>query len=240
MKHERIWRLALLLTLASCLSSQAAEEPPNLTGVWMPTAIGPTGERNQVFPEQIPYIAEIEDGLAAFQANFNPEVDDISRSCLPYGIPRQMAMRAQYPTEIIQTPTRITLIFELHNDIRYIHLDGRKHPQGLLPTWMGYSTGHWEGQELHVQTRAIREQGYPNPQSRELVVDERVRVVESRDAGPMLEWQMTLTDPRVYTEPVVIRNYFRQYPGLQMGEYFCTEDLWRQNLDDRSGNIPWR
>jgi hypothetical protein len=56
----------------------------------------------------------------------------------------------------------------------------------------------------------------------------------------MLEWELTLTDPRTYTEAVVARNYFRRYPDLQMGEYFCSEDLWRQNLDGRSENIPWR
>src|SRR5690606_19124918 len=108
-------------------------------------------------------------------------------------------------------------IFELHNDVRRIYLDGREFPQDMQPAWMGYSIGSWEGEELHVETRSMRPGGYPNPQSRSLVVQERVKVVESESAGPMLEWEMTLIDPEIYTEPLVIRNYFRQYPGLQIG-----------------------
>jgi hypothetical protein len=233
--------------LVACGAEQVAEpaEPtesavPVISGVWMPTAIGPNGERTQVMDANIPYLPEVSDAIAAFRANYNPVVDDAARSCLPYGMPRQMMVRAQYPMEVIQTDEEVTLIFELHNDTRHIHLDQRLFPQGLLPTWMGYSVGTWNGAELQVETRAIREHGYPDPQSNELRVAERVRVVESVDAGPMLEWELTVTDPRTYGAAVVARNYFRRYPDLQMGEYFCSEDLWRQNLDGRSENIPWR
>ena len=232
--------LVSLLAFQVQAAESATSGVPDLTGVWMPTAIVPDGNRTQVYPDVMPYLPEVVEGLATFEANYNPVVDDGTRSCLPYGMPRQMAVRAQYPTEIIQQDDRITLIVELHNDVRRIYLDGREFPQDMQPAWMGYSIGSWEGQELHVETRSMRTGGYPNPQSRRLVVQERVKVVDSESAGPMLEWEMTLTDPEIYTEPVVIRNYFRQYPDLQIGEYFCSEDLWRQNLDGRSGNIPWR
>jgi hypothetical protein len=227
--------------------AQAAQSPqapqstyPDISGVWMPTAIGPDGERVQVMAPDIPYLSDVSEAMAEIRANYNPVVDDANRSCLPYGMPHQMMVRAQYPMEVIQTDDEITLVFELHNDTRHIHMDGRAFPQGLLPTWMGYSIGEWNGSELVVETRAMREHGYPEPQSLEMHVTERVRIVESESAGPMLEWEQTLTDPLTYSEPVIARNYFRRYPDLQMGEYFCSEDLWRQNLDGRSENIPWR
>lgn len=228
----------LLLTSAQVLGADAAV--PDISGVWMPTAIGPDGERTRVFDDNIPHLPAVSAAIAEFRANYNPVVDDASRSCLPYGMPRQMTVRAQYPMEVIQTDAEITLIFELHNDTRHIHLDQRAFPQGLLPTWMGYSVGSWQDGELAVETRGMREHGYPDPQSPELRVHERVRLVDSEEAGTMLEWELTLIDPRIYSAPVVARNYFRRYPGLQMGEYFCSEDLWRQNLDGRSENIPWR
>lgn len=249
---KRLWPLVItcIPALVACGAEQATEASapaasavpaaPDISGVWMPTAIGPDGERTQVMAPNVPYLPEVSEAIAAFRANYNPVVDDAARSCLPYGMPRQMLVRAQYPMEVIQTDGEITLIFELHNDTRHIHLDARPFPQGLLPTWMGYSVGAWEDNELQVETRSMREHGYPDPQSTELRVTERVRVVESAEAGPMLEWELTLTDPRTYSAPVVARNYFRRYPDLQMGEYFCSEDLWRQNLDGRSENIPWR
>jgi hypothetical protein len=241
MKHLLLRVLAALPVLLVCGAAQAAAPAvPDISGVWMPTAIGPDGSRTQVTEANLPYRPEVAKAIADFRANYNPVVDDASRSCLPYGMPRQMMVRAQYPMEVIQTGAEITLIFELHNDSRHIHLDARPFPQGLLPSWMGYSVGAWKGGELQVETRAMREKGYPDPQSTELRVNERVRVVNSKDAGPMLEWELTLTDPRTFTAPVVARNYFRRYPDLQMGEYFCSEDLWRQNLDGRSENIPWR
>jgi len=233
--------IATLPILGACVPAQGAESTvPDISGVWMPTAIGPDGERTRVLGDNVPYLPAITEAIAQFRANYNPVVDDASRSCLPYGMPRQMMVRAQYPMEVIQTDTAITLIFELHNDTREIHMDRRSFPQGLLPTWMGYSVGAWDGTELHVETRSMREHGYPDPQSPALRVQERVRLVDSEQAGTMLEWELTLFDPLTYSAPVVARNYFRRYPGLQMGEYFCSEDLWRQNLDGRSENIPWR
>lgn len=226
---------------APAQSARAAQTAvPDISGVWMPTAIGPDGQRVQVMDPDVPYVPEVSAMLAAVRENYNPVVDDSNRSCLPYGMPHQMMVRAQYPMEVIQTDDEIMLVFELHNDTRHIHMDGRSFPQGLLPTWMGYSVGEWKDGELHVETRAMRERGYPDPQSVQMRVEERVRVVESESAGQMLEWEMTLTDPLTYTEPVVARNYFRRYPDLQMGEYFCSEDLWRQNIDGRSEDIPWR
>jgi hypothetical protein len=243
--------LTLLLSCTPMLAACGAEQAPapaapaqaagpDISGVWMPTAIGPDGARTQVMDPDIPYLPEVSAAIAEFRANYNPVVDDAARSCLPYGMPHQMMVRAQYPMEVIQSDGEITLIFELHNDTRHIHMDARPFPQGLLPTWMGYSVGAWNGAELSIETRGMREHGFPEPQSSEMTVTERVRIVESAEAGQMLEWELTLTDPRTYSTPVVARNYFRRYPDLQMGEYFCSEDLWRQNLDGRSENIPWR
>jgi len=71
-------------------------------------------------------------------------------------------------------------------------------------------------------------------------ITERFRFVESAQAGRMIELSITLNDPLTYTQPFTVVTYFRQYEDLQMGEYFCSEDLWRQSLDSKSGYIPWR
>ena len=234
----------LLITCNVLLLAVVAQadsgQPVDISGIWMPTVFAPDGSRTQRYPEPMPYLAKVQAGREAFRANYNAEVDDINRSCLPYGMPQQMLGRAQYPFEFIQTPGRLTILTELHNDLRRIYLDGRKAPEGLLPSWMGFSVGHWEKDELIIVTTDLREKSYPNPQSTEVVITERYRLVDSDDAGQMLELRLTIEDPNVFSQPVEARNYFRRYPDVQMGEYFCNEDLWRQNLDGREDAIPWR
>lgn len=233
-------RFFLLIYCSNALSLGTLVEGVDIGGIWMPTAIGPDGERNQRYPAVMPYLQNIKTGIENYRKNYVAEVDDNSRSCLPYGMPRQMMGRAQYPIEVIQTPGQITVLTELHNDVRRIYLDGRKKPEGWLPSWMGFSLGEWKGDELIVVTTGTREKGYPNPQSLALIITERFRLVESDSAGQMLELELTLNDPNVYSSPLVVRNYFRRYADVQMGEYFCGEDLWRQNLDSREDDIPWR
>jgi hypothetical protein len=220
-----------------------AEAPPlDFNGVWMPTAIDPQGQRNQTWPQQPPFLPEVAAAHQDYRKRYNPIVDDAGRSCLPYGMPYQMLMVAQYPLEIVQTDDRITIIFELHNDVRRIFLDGRKRPADLLPSWMGYSIGRWEeaGRTLVIETTHMREGRMPRPHGPYLKVTEKLRFVDGGKAGRMIELAMTVDDPKTYSQPFTVKQYFRQYPNLEIGEYFCSEDLWRQNLSGHEGYIPWR
>lgn len=238
-------RACLTITLFTAVllntSIQAAGLPPaDFSGVWMPTAIAPDGSKNQVYPATLPLLPEVAQQYQDYLDNYNLIVDDDSRSCLPYGMPRQMVMLAQYPTEFIQTDDRLTMITELHNDVRRMYFSDRHAPEGMLPSWMGYSLANWEGSTLVVNTTNLREVGFPRPQSRAMSITERFRLVDSEQAGRMIELTITLNDPLTYTQPFTVVTYFRQYEDLQMGEYFCSEDLWRQSLDGKSGYIPWR
>ena len=40
---------------------------------------------------------------------------------------------------------------------REVYLDGRPLPVNPNPTWNGYSTGHWEGDTLVIETNGIRD-----------------------------------------------------------------------------------
>ena len=66
------------------------------------------------------------------------------------------------------------------------------------------------------------------------------QIGNSGKVGKMIELSLTLDDPLLYTQAFTVKTWFRKYEHLEMGEYFCSEDLWRQNLDGRSENIPWR
>ena len=223
-------------------AAHAAPAPVDLTGVWMPTAIGPDGTRNRTWPAKPPYLPAVQAANDVYRAraDANPEEYDGARSCLPYIMPRPMLVVAQYPLEIVQTEGRVTMIFELHNDVRRIYLDGRAPPTGLRPTWMGYSVGHWEGETLVVHTTSVRDGTSDQPHGPGMTLTERLRLIADKDGKTMLEDEITVVDPGTYSAPFTVRNFFRQRAGVEIGEYFCSEDLWQQNLSGNTTKIPWR
>src|SRR5207249_7145910 len=75
-------------------------------------------------------------------------IDDPTSLCLPPGVPRAV-MLGLYPQKIIQTPKEIVILYEYMNVFRTIPLNA-KHPDDLLPSYMGDSIGHWEGDTLVV------------------------------------------------------------------------------------------
>jgi hypothetical protein len=214
--------------------------PPDLTGIWMPTAIGPDGERNRTWPAEPPFREDVRPKIDAYLATYDPIEDDDGRSCLPYGLPRQMLLTAQYPLEIIRIDDLITIIYELHNDFRHVYLDGRGHPEGLLPTWMGHSVGHVDGDALVIETTGLRTLGPPRPQSPALRLTERIASVDGGERGEMIRVDITIDDPLTYREPFTVRNYFIRQTDIEMGEYFCSDDLWQQNLAGDESLLPWR
>jgi hypothetical protein len=67
----------------------------------------------------------------------------------------------RYPTpgpknpdgKIIQTPLELVVIYEgSGTTVRELFLDGRVPAKDGEPWWNGYSTGHWEGDTLVVET----------------------------------------------------------------------------------------
>jgi hypothetical protein len=234
--------LAFAAVLVAALAEAAPSPPVDFTGVWMPTALGPDGNRNRTWPAMPPMLPAVQKAYDDYRvrADANPEEYDNARSCLPYIMPRPMLVVAQYPLEIQQTSDRLTMIFELHNDVRRIYLDGRAPPSGLRPTWMGYSVGHWDGDALVVRTTSVRDGTSDQPHGPSLALTERFRLVKDKDGQTMLEDEITVDDPATYSAPFTARNYFRQRPGVEIGEYFCSEDLWQQNLSGNTTKIPWR
>ena len=87
------------------------------------------------------------------------------------------------------------------NTWRQIFLDGRELGDNVLPAYLGYSTGKWDGDTLVVDTRGFNGKTWLDqtgkPTSEALHVTERFR---RTDFGHM-EIQITIDDPDVYTKP---------------------------------------
>jgi hypothetical protein len=77
----------------------------------------------------------------------------------------------------------VTFFSEHQDALRRVYLDGRKPTPEILadPTYAGYSTGHWEGDTLVVDTVALTTKSYidsASPHSDKMTVHERMRFVE--------------------------------------------------------------
>jgi hypothetical protein len=154
---------------------------------------------------------------------------DNNAKCLPPGMPAMMGMA--YGMEVMQTKDKITFFSELNDALRRVYLDGRKPTPKILddPTYAGYSTGHWEGDTLVVDTVALHPSSFIEgftPHSDAMTVKERIRFI-----GPgLLEDRILVTDPKALTKPwETVRTYRKAMPGNdQLREFACAEGLTRE------------
>ena len=103
---------------------------------------------------------------------------------------------------------------------RTIYMDGRPHPPPYAAhTWQGFSTGHWEGGVLVVETTHLkagwfRRNGLP-------LSDEATMKDEFHRYGDILTHVMMIQDPVYLTEPLVKTNGFQLNPAGTMTPYPC-------------------
>jgi len=154
---------------------------------------------------------------------------DNNAKCLPPGMPAMMGMA--YGMEVMQTKDKITFFSELNDALRRVYLDGRKPTPKILddPTYAGYSTGHWEGDTLVVETVALHPGSFIEgftPHSEAMTVNERIRFV----SPGLLEDRIVVTDPIALTKPwETVRTYRKAMPGNdQLREFACAEGLTRE------------
>jgi hypothetical protein len=117
--------------------------------------------------------------------------------CYPTGIPRIIFF--PQPIEIVQTPDRVFMFFEREHEFRQIWTDGRSHPKDVEPTWMGDSTGKWDGDTFVVDTIGLTEKSwldfYGDPHSDDMHLIERYTRVDHDS----LKFQVIVEDPKAYT-----------------------------------------
>ena len=234
-----------LLLAGGCTPAQPA--PPtqqlskpaqlNLTGVWIAVGTfedpaGPPPWSQTLWPANPPFTA-----LGESESRRLTDTRTVV-PCQPGGPVFAMWEMGLFPIEILEAPDRIVIKPENMALPRRIFLDGRGHPPDLEPSWMGHSIGTWDGDVLVVdtigtngRTRAMNgfgsnagvstEDAKPRlPVSDQLHLVERLRLVAD---GEILEDEMTITDPRFYTAPVVVKHYWQRRPDIDVLEYFCGE-----------------
>ena len=146
----------------------------------------------------------------------DPEV-----KCFLPGVPRATYM--PYPFQIIQGTDRILMIYEYASANRTVYMEDVG--PAPVPSWMGHSVGHWDGDTLVVEvTDQMPDTWFDrsgNFHSEALRVTERYTPV-----GPdHLRYEATIDDPEVFTRPWTISMplYRRQEPEMRLSEYNCVK-----------------
>jgi hypothetical protein len=222
------WAAAALSLLLCVSSGSAAAQESAIAGIWLPD-----GSRSQRFPRQPPFTDEGRRIVAEWRATHDPIEDDPGKFCQAPGMPSLALGGADYPVEIIVTARQVTILMELHQQIRRVFLDRDSHPAKLFPQRNGHSIGRWDGETLVVDTTGIKAITFGSvPHSDAVHVVERIRAI---DDGAALVNEVTITDPVMYTAPVVVSQYYRAAPAdTRMLEYECTEGMWADHEASRA------
>jgi hypothetical protein len=149
--------------------------------------------------------------------------DNPEAACLPMGILQFHTQGA--PRKIIQTRDVLVILYEASMGVRQIFTDGRAAPtDDPQPWWYGYSVGRWDGDTLVVETTGLRDGGwldvFGTPLTDAAKVTERFR----RPSYGRMEIDVTIDDPKVYTQPWTVRVNQRIMPDQELLEFVCLEN----------------
>jgi hypothetical protein len=129
------------------------------------------------------------------------------------------------PRKIVQTPAVTIIMYEGNSGLRQIFTDGRGRPDNdPQPWWYGYSHGHWEGDELVVETTHFRDEGWLDVNGSPLTDQGRIIERFRRPSFGRLEIDITIDDPKAYTAPFTTRINQRIMVDTELIEFICNEN----------------
>jgi len=159
----------------------------------------------------------------AAQAGWDPlSPDNPFLSCTPKGMP--IIMQQPNPIEFVDNGDEILLRMEEFDTVRVIAMAQREPDRPEPPTPLGHSVGHWEGTTLVVSTNGIDWRYFDQNGFQQSEAIETLERYAVDDAGSRLDYELTVTDPGLFTEPVVLRKSWRWVPGDRVLPFNCTEE----------------
>jgi hypothetical protein len=158
------------------------------------------------------------------------ELSKSSVNCLPRGVPA-IWLQNPYSTLIVHKPGLMAQLYEVLNNWRVIHLDGRPLPKDPEPFFHGNSAARWEGETLVVESIGFDERTYIQPNgwfhSDALHVTERY----SRPSKNYLMVQITVDDPKVLEKPWKSATHRWTLGDGEIFEFYCTNNKELEQLE---------
>lgn len=216
----------LTLAMAVVLWSATAWAQRDITGEWAPLM-------HEDQPDRVPGPGPVDftglpltEGARQWALSWDASrVSVFEHQCqvhvLPYILSGPTRLRIQAERDVnTQRIVAFSQYISLWGQQRTIWVDGRAHPPDVAPhTWMGSSTGVWEGNTFVVRTTHIK-QGWIRrngvPQSDQVKTTERF----SRH-GDVLTYVIYIEDPVFLTEPIVRSRNFVKMSGVNEGNWIA-------------------
>jgi hypothetical protein len=223
----------------------AAETKANRLGMGNWVEMTGAGRRNSM-------VVDPQNGRLPPLTAYGKHMDEISRSswvanqtfdwvtdfdswdrCISRGFPASMLpFRYNNGLQIIQAPGYVIINLEMIHDARIIPLDNRPLPPKSVTSWMGESRGHFEGNTLVVETTNIRPGAAPlnmatlgGPRNNTIPMSPDAKVVERFTLinPDTMTYEMTYSDPKVWTAPFTLRMDWPRNQKYEFFEYACHE-----------------
>jgi len=159
--------------------------------------------------------------------------EDPAFKCAPKGFPR-----VGPPTEIVQVSKEIVFLYDTvnsseQNAFRIVSTDGRGHDPSLNPSFYGDSIGHWEGDTMVIDVTNFVDDTWLSQNG--AIHSDAMHVVEKLTReGNVIDWVISIDDPKVFTRPWVIERHLIH--GLESGhaleEAPCVEHDYSHLVND--------
>jgi hypothetical protein len=170
-------------------------------------------------PWVVDQLAKGNDRVSSGKVPFSPR-----ERCWPAGVPDFDIYTRVAPIYFLETPKEVTIVIELDHQVRHVYLNV-PHSEHVTPSWYGESVGHYEGDELIVDTIGLSDKtfvdNYNTPHTDQLHVVERFRLV---DSGKTLQVDVTVDDPGAFNMPWSATQRWRRGEARAMTELNCAEN----------------
>ena len=142
----------------------------------------------------------------------------LASDCSPKGMPWIM----EQPYDIVFERDGADILFKLEefDVVRRIHMDWSGDRASQPFTIQGFSTGIWEGRTLVVTTTNLSSPNF----SFEIQQSEQASVVERftpSEDGARLDYEIVVTDPVTFTEPVRVEKFWISLRDQAFDAYNC-------------------
>jgi hypothetical protein len=154
----------------------------------------------------------------------NNSIDNPDAHCRPLGL---MQLHTHpYEKKIVQGKDAIVIMYNANNDVRQILTNGQTLPEvgpALAPWWYGYSVGKWEGDTLVVTTVGFRDDVWLDVNGSPLTSSGKMVERFTRLNFGTLQIDVTIEDPKAYTEPFTVRVMQEIMPDTELFESVCED-----------------
>jgi hypothetical protein len=226
------------------LSSSLLAAQPDFSGVWMAIGVvNPDGGSTAAVLSE-----EGKAKMEAFASQFT-EIPEMGAACVGSGMPDVMFSLVSYPIEIVQNDSRLLMVAELETQVRRVYLDGRAPSPNTFPTTVGFSSAHFEGESLIIDTTLLeawlvgRWPRSEDAQIREVLSMTTMDTVPVERTGfiagvipplndDVMVVDLTITDPGYYVGPQRRIAYYQHMPDDATSEYACSQGLWYDSLEN--------